>query len=272
MQNTIKDLKIISNTLLYNYWIRQKNYAKPSDSHLLTSILAKYKEEKTVFVHIGLRQIKTAFQLDAYDFILDLLTQNFQSIIAPGFTPSFRQTGLYHKLYSAPEYGKFSKLFLKDATFRTDDPIYSLLVLGDYQFENSYTKEVFGPGGAYDQLDKDNILCLSIGTPWPVSSQKHYIEYRSNLPYVERVTYEGIIYYDEQNHNKIATINYVRKHWFNKYVSLIWNNYKLAKHMKKAGIMEQYNLNGLMIYAFKLRDMRVFIEEKFIKEPYYLFT
>ncbi len=252
--------------------MRQKGRAKPSDPRLLSDVLDAYRKDDNIFVHVGLSQIKAAFDENPYDFLMKRLRQHFSGIITPGFTPSFRQTGLYHKLYSVPEYGKFSALFLKDATFRTDDPIHSLLAYGNYRFENSYTREAFGRGSSFDQLDRDNILCLSIGTRWPVSSQKHFIEYRNQLPYVEKAIFDGIIYYDKSHHEKITTINYYRKHWFNKYVTLLWNNYKIARQMEKSGVMESWNVGGVMIYAFRMQEMRVFLEEKFKKDPYYLFT
>jgi len=42
---------------------------------------------------------------------MEPLTQNSHSIIAPGFTTTFRQTGLYHKLYSTPNMGNSQNYF-----------------------------------------------------------------------------------------------------------------------------------------------------------------
>lgn len=268
----LRDLKIAGNTLRYNYLMRKRKRAGVSDPGQFMQILDMYRKNPVVFVHAGLSQIKNAFHVDPYPFLMEGLTTRFQSIVTPGFTPSFRTTGLYHKEFSKPEYGKFSWLFHRDASRRSDDPIHSLLVRGDYGFLNPYTQEAFGPGSCFDQLDRENILCLSIGTQWPVSSQKHYIEYRNKLPYIQKADYQGIIYYDHTRYEKISTTNYIRTHWFNRYLTLMWNNYKLARHMQKQGMMEVYDLHGLMIYAFRLQDLRKFLEEKFTHDPYYLFT
>ncbi|MFP4289441.1 MAG: AAC(3) family N-acetyltransferase [Bacteroidota bacterium] len=268
----MRDLKIIGNTLRYNYLMRKRKKSNVSDPADFLQVLDYYRKDPVVFIHAGLSQIKQAFAVDPYSFLMESLTERFQGIIAPGFTPSFRTTGLYHKEFSRPEYGKFSWLFHQDASFRSDDPIHSLLVRGEYGFQNSYTPETFGPGSCFDQLDRENILCLSIGTQWPISSQKHYVEYRSDLPYIRKVQYQGVIYFDKQQYRNISVVNYVRTHWFNKYLTLMWNNYKIARQMQKRGIMQIYDLNGLMVYAFRLQDLRRFSDEKFIHDPYYLFT
>jgi len=239
---------------------------------LLEDVLDNYRDYKTVFVHIGLRQIKNGYGVDPYDFIMEVLTKRFESIIAPGFTPSFRTTRLYHKVYSRPEYGMFSWLFLNDITYRTDDPIYSLLVYGDYGFENSYSKETFGKGSCFDQLDRDNVLCLNIGTKWAVSSQIHFSEYKNMVPYINKTEYKGIIYYDTHEHNDISVVNYVNNHWFNKYVSIIWNRHKISRHLQKGGILDYYDLDGVKVYAFRLKELRLFLDDKLSKDPYYLLT
>ncbi len=272
MKNFFRNSKVIYNTLKYNYLLRQKSVAKPSDPSLLLDILDKYKKNDTVFVHIGLGQIKSAFNTNPYNFTLEALTKRFNNIIVPGFTPSFKKSRLFHKKYSIPEYGTFSGLFINDASYRTDDPIYSLLVYGDYCFDNLFTSETFGKGSCYEQLEKDNILCINIGTKWTVSSQIHYLEYKHMVPYIEPFVYNGVIYHDENNHKKITVTNYINKHWFNKYVTILWNRHKITKHLIKEGVLHYYNINGLKVFAFKLGDLGKFLGKRIDKQPYYLLT
>ncbi len=273
MKNKIRSLKTIYNTLRYNYLLRKKIVVEPSDEKLLFDILDKYKDQKTVFVHIGLGQIKAAFKVSPYEFIIEALNKRFKNIITPGFTPSFRKSGVYHKKYSLPEYGYFSRSFMKDANYRTDDPVYSLLVKGNYRFGiEHYIEDSLGLKGPFNQLDRDNVLCINIGTKWLVSSHLHFIEYNSMVPYIEKQIYEGIIYYDEHNHDRISTINYVNKHWFNKYATIMWNRFKISRDLYKYGVMDYYNINGVKVYAFKVGDMKKVLEAKINKNPYYLIT
>jgi len=272
-KNKIKDLKTIYSTLKYNYIKRQKSVASPSDPSKMTAILDKYKKHNTVFVHIGLKQIKTAYGVDdPYGFIFNELTKRFQSIMTPGFTPSFKKTGLYHKELSKPEYGSFAKNFLNDATYRTDDPAYSLLVYGKYDLTGCNTKESFGKGSSFEKIDKDNILNINIGTKWLVSSQAHYIEYKNMVPYIKKETHEGIIYYNSTEHEKTSVTTYKNIHWFNKYLSIIWNRGKMLKDMLKSDIIEYHNINGLKIFIFRSGDLKQFLDEKIKKDPYYLIT
>jgi len=86
-----------------------------------------------VFVHAGLSDIKRAFGTDPYAFLRSKLNANFRSVLAPGFTDYFATSGVYHKQYSRPKHGTFGQLFLRDADYRTDDAMKSILVEGPYR-------------------------------------------------------------------------------------------------------------------------------------------
>lgn len=77
-------------------------------------ILDAYTDTDTVFVHVGLRDIRRAFDCNPYAFLLGRFDGRFESVLNPGFTPAFRSVdgGVYHKQYSVPKFGTFSRLFL----------------------------------------------------------------------------------------------------------------------------------------------------------------
>jgi len=227
-------------------------------------MLAQYRDDDTVFVHIGLSDIKTALRTNPYDAVLQKLDRAFESILVPGFTNSFRETGVFDVAETPPELGAFSKLFFEDATYRTPDPLHSVLVDGPYRFDGCTFRDTFGPDGCYGQLSTDNILYLNIGTPWLVSTQLHYIERICDVPYADTVAVDGKVTADGTT-EQVSQRNYSKNNYL-----YFWNRRKLRDELVSAGIMDHYSLNGLNVMAVRAGDMEAFLVDRIEADPYYL--
>ncbi len=230
-------------------------------------ILGQYSDH-TVFVHIGLSDINAAFEGNPFEFVMDTLGNHFESVLTPGFTPSFRNDDgrVYYKQYSRPGFGAFPRLFHSVADYRTDDATNSILVRGSYRFDDCDHHNTWDEAGCFGALDRDNVLYLNIGTDWLTASQLHYIEWNHQLPYVTMVDYDGVIYYDETSHEQVTQ----RTHEYHRPVS--WNRAKISDDLASEGVLDRYNCNGLRLFAFNARELRDALEPKLDDDPYYLVT
>lgn len=230
-------------------------------------VLDSYAAADTVFVHVGLRDVHRAFERDPYAFLLGRFDERFESILNPGFTPAFRSVdgGVYHKRYSMPKFGAFSRLFLEDCEYRTDDPTNSILVRGPYRFDDCRHDDTWAAEGCFEKLDRENVRYLNVGTDWLRSSQIHYLESRLNVPYIETVEYEGVICrkdtYERVTH---------RSHEYT--MEMTWNRAKIRADLERAGVLDSYDLNGLQVFAFRAGDLREVLTPKILADPYYLVT
>jgi len=236
----------------------------PIDDALLETVLAQYPDTEVAFVHIGLSDIKTALQRNPYDAIIEKLDAEFESVLAPGFTRSFRETGVFDIEETSPELGAFSSLFFEDATYRTPDPLHSILVDGDYRFDGCGFRDTFSPDGPYGQLSADNVLYLNIGTPWLISTQLHYVERVCDVPYVETVEIEGEFTANGTT-ERIRQRNYTKNNYL-----YFWNRRGLRDDMVSAGVMDHYVLNGLNVMGMRAGEMEAFLAEQIADDPYYL--
>jgi len=248
-----------------HYVLKQRqNPVGAVDESVFDAVLDQYAHEDIVFVHIGLSDIKTALKRNPYDSILAKLDRHFESILAPGFTKSFRETGEFDVDETAPELGAFSSLFFEDADYRTPDPLHSILVDGSYRFDGCAFRDTFSPDGCYGQLSADNVLCLNIGTPWLVSTQLHYIERVCEVPYVETIPITGRLTVNGTT-RQITQNNYQK----NKYL-YFWNRVGLRDDLMSAEVMDHHSLNGLNIMGFRAGDMQLYLENRLKSDPYYL--
>lgn len=235
----------------------------PVEADSFDDVLAQYDDD-VVFVHAGLSDVKSAFERNPYEFLLTKLDEHFESVLVPGFTPSFRSSGVYHRQFSRPEYGTFSSLFLEDADYRTNDAVHSILVRGDYRFEDRDHHESFSERGCWGKLDEDNVLYFNVGTPWIVSTQLHYIEYISDPPYVEDTTFEGVLYEDETTYREISQGHYTAPD------TVKWNRSKIEGKLASRGVLSRHDLGGLEMRFFRARETRRALEPELGADPYYL--
>lgn len=224
----------------------------------------------TVFVHVGLSDINKAVDGNPYTFLYNALSDHFESVLAPGFTPSFRTCALYHNQFSQPEYGMFSKLFREDAHYRTDDAIHSILVDGPYRFDDCDHHDSFGPSGCWQQLEDDNMLYLDIGTDDFLTTQLHYLEVSLNLPYVTTPEHDGVVYYDMDEYEEITQSNYGYEYQY--WLETFPNWPKIRRYLQSTGALTDHSRNGLTIYSFRAREIRKALKPKLAADPYYLVT
>lgn len=248
--------------LLRNYW--DPSSPDAADEAEFDAVLDDYDDAEAVFVHAGLSDVRSAFGGDPYEFLLGKLTDHFESVMAPGFTPSFRQSGVYHKLYSRPQYGTFARLFLEDATYRTDDAIHSILVAGDYRFDDCDHHRSFGPSGCWAKLDRGNVLVMNVGTNFLVTTQFHHVEQRTDVPYYATAEHEGELYRDETSHESITQTNY-------SYDRLCkFNRRKIERDLRRDGVLDRRDVGGLRVRFVRAGDLRRSLADRIATDPYYL--
>lgn len=231
----------------------------------LQSVLDEY-DDSVIFVHVGLSDVNSAFGERSYDQLCSALTSQFESVLAPGFTPSFRKSGVYHKEYSRPQVGMFPLLFMGDSEYRTNDPIHSIQVAGEYRFDECDHRNTFDPDGCYAQLDDDNVLIANIGTNKLVSTQFHYVSLQADPPYHTTDTHSGEIYYDETAHQEITQTNDAFE------PTHVWNRWKMERYLEEQGVLDDRSRNGLKLTFMRARDMREALEPKIERDPYYMVT
>lgn len=237
----------------------------PADLDRFHEVLASYGDYDTVFVHVGLSDVATAFGGDPYEVVLDALEATFESVLAPGFTDYFKTSRVYDKQHSRPKHGTFARLFLNDAEYRTDDACKSILVSGEYRFEECDQRDSYSTDGCFEQLRADDVLNVCIGTPVLICSYLHHLEAKYGAPYMSRQTFEGVM------HDSGTTAE-IEQHTH--YPEGTWplNRLKLTRHLTSTGILETHDFNGLRLYTLPIRELDDHVAGRMDEDPYYITT
>ena len=252
------------NLLIHKYLHERSRSIGEVAEKELRNVFATY-QDRTVFVHAGLSDINSALTGNPYKCLLSVLENNFRSILAPGFTDYFRKSGVYAKKYSKPMYGKFNELFLNDAEYRTNDACKSILVRGDYRFDDCNHHRTYSTDGCFAQLEQDDVLIASVGTPWLMCSFLHYIEAQNDVPYMIENSHKGVLIHNDEPQAIEQKCHFWEGYWR-------FNKLKLQRQWEHNDIVDSYDLNGLRLFFTSASEMYDFVNEKLDANKYYLVT
>lgn len=218
------------------------------------------------FVHVGLSDVDATLPGNPYRRVRDALLDHYGSVLAAGYTTSFRKTRRFHRQRTPPEYGTFARLFHADATYRTADPMYSILVHGDYRFDDATPSESFTEASPFGSLDRDDALYVNVGTDGFRCSHLHYLERRADVPYCRVVDLEGVVHHTDAERERVTHTCLVDDHYRR------YNRPKLERVLSAAGVLHSYDCNGLRVRFCRARDVREVLEPRLDDDPYFLVT
>ena len=217
----------------------------------------------TVVVYAGLSDVAAAFGGDPYERLRDGLFEAFDAVLTPGFTFSFRESRFVDLDRALPEVGTFGRRFLADATFRTDDPVFSLLGAGAFAFETDGTDCSYATGGYWDELHDRDVLYLNVGTDRFRCSAFHVAEVRHEVPYVSRTALRGEIRRNGDVHDVAHAIP-TDDHW---------RRFARRKVQRDLGdALLDRSVGGVRIQGCRAGAVDALLDERLGSDPYYLVT
>ncbi|MBF0101999.1 MAG: AAC(3) family N-acetyltransferase [Desulfobacterales bacterium] len=191
-----------------------------TDSRFIESLFSTLKipKKRILFLHVRLRSIQKIAHLDypvITKEILRLLQYYYEpeAILVPAYTFSFMHSGMFHRIFSKSEVGRFSEEIrtLIPAHYRTPDPMYSVLDVLNFLKDKpiDYTT-TFGEKSLFEYLLEKNNVILNVDMEGVWSTHFHQPEQATNVPYRFNRTFSGVVYTDETHFEKIDYHAFVR--------------------------------------------------------------
>jgi len=254
-------------------------YSKEQYNHI-SSILSEIDipKNRILFIHARLKGLKEKTKVldDSYEavskLLLDAFTKEFhpKTILVPTFTYSFTDSGIYHRVFSKSEVGRFSEeVRRKFSRYRTPDPVFNVVDTSDHLVKKDaidYTN-AFGSGTLYDYLDEENAMIINFDLPKPIiSTQLHHIEKINDVPYRFDKTFEGIVYNDEGDYHEITYDYFVR----DLDIDPKWDREKIRRKLIDDGALQVTEKNGIEVTCVSAQEKREIISEEIKKDPEFL--
>ena len=128
-----------------------------------------------------------------------------RAVLVPAFTYSFCRTGLFHRLFSRAEAGRFAEeVRLHHARYRTPDPVFSVMDTTDWleRQEGLQFDGAFEPGCVWERFERADGWIVNLDIEVMVATHVHYCERVADVPYRGHVFFGGVVYEDEQRHGR----------------------------------------------------------------------
>jgi aminoglycoside 3-N-acetyltransferase len=204
--------------------------------------------------------------------VLNKIQKNGGCVAVPSYSYTYTKNKIYEVLNTPSELDSASEYLRKKNTKkRTTDANFSYLLFGD-SFSKKYFKtsnySSFGEGSLIEEVfNKDGYLG-AIGNALEYLTEIHFLEKKLNVDYRFDKVFTG--YSIDSDGNKMSNkITYFCRDLNANYsVSLV----QLKKDIKSAGLIETWRLIefNLKIEVIKIRELYLFIKEKLLIDPEYL--
>ncbi len=241
---------------------------KPRAEHNTICIAEAIEPFETALLHVGLKSVSIPENKDDRVSTIFSTLDSLKTIAVPAFTPSFRTSGLYSKPFCRPEkVGAFSTLCHNLTTYyRTNDPLHSLYIFGNRHPFLPNSKDTFASDGLYSFFCKQGGCWINIGTNELVSTALHYIERMAMVPYLNKKTLSGVIYFNESEHDTITLDTYSYKR------HLAWNRSKIENDLIKNGCLERGINLGCICRIIDGTRATEYLLSRIRKDPLYLIS
>lgn len=132
----------------------------------------------------------------------------------PAYTYTFTKSGIFHIKFSKSESGRFSEECRKNYNYyRTPNPVFSYLdteaILKNVECINHL--EAFGANSVFGFLHHKDVVLVNMALDIFLATPIHYIEQMYGVEYRYLKSFNGVIYYDDANYDKIQFEYQVRR-------------------------------------------------------------
>ena len=196
-------------------------------------------------------------------------TTSPQSIAIPVFTYSFLKSTIFSIYDSASEVGRFSEEIRIQcpAQSRTLEPVFSFIDTENSGLVTSdWNLDAFGPSSLFKFWDDENAIIVNINLPKLITTQLHYIETISNVPYRYNKQFTGTVTCAKQHSHKINYNYYVRDLDLNPK----WDRSFIANILIKEKLLHNCIWHQMPMMWFRAKDVRLFLQDKIKHDPYFL--
>lgn len=229
-------------------------------------------KNEILFLHVKLKGISDEISYKKVSKqIIEILGNLYspKTILVPTFTYSYTKTGVYNRVNSPSEVGRFGEEIRNqfNPSHRTLNPVFSVIDSENY-FSKSKLKEesAFGKGSLLHLLHDLGHVVVNINLDEFMSTYLHFLEYHHQVPYRFIKEFPGEVKISDEETKSINYKYYVR--YLDQQTT--WDREKIKNTLLEKGGLELINLNNLEVTWSHSKNMEQILGEELETDKNYL--
>lgn len=221
-------------------------------------------KNEILFLHIKLKGIADDIPYrELSHTIIKILDDLYspKTILVPTFTYSFTKQGVYNRMTSPSEVGRFSEEIrnLYNYNHRTLNPIFNVVDTKRY-FENSELRDesAFGEDSLLHLLHKMGHIVVNINVDEFISTYLHYLEYKFRVPYRFVKKFPGEVIISDEAKKDVNYQYYVR----DLDEDPTWDREKIKNSLFEEGGLQVFNFDNFQVMWSHSKEMEKILGPK----------
>lgn len=231
-------------------------------------------QNEILFLHVKLKGISNDVSYNELSKqIIEILNKlyNPKTILVPTFTYSYTKKGIYNRMDSPSEVGRFSEEIRNqfDPVHRSINPVFNVIDTNRY-FDKYELKEetAFGEDSLMHLLHKLGHVVININVDEFISTYLHFLEYHYEVPYRYIKNFPGEVIISEENKKDINYQYHVRD--LEKHTS--WDREKIKMTLHEEGGLEIIKRNNVEVVWSHSKHMEKILGQKLEADKNFLLS
>lgn len=230
--------------------------------------------DEILFLHVRLKDLRRD---EPYGEASKILAEELveaawpKTILVPTFTYSFTKNGVYDRVNTGCEVGRFGEEVRQMARYekRTLNPVFNVVdTMGYVATDRLDESTAFGPDSLIDVLARQNYVIVNINLPSLISTHLHYVEYSQGVDYRFDRQFRGRVSVDGQTFEDVEYTYFVR----DLDMDTKWRREKIKAHLIDRGRLVSAEYDGVEANWIYSHDVDEVIGAKLEEEPRFLIT
>ncbi|WP_405198346.1 AAC(3) family N-acetyltransferase [Christiangramia sp. LLG6405-1] len=229
-------------------------------------------KNKILFLHVRLKGLADDMAYDALSKkIIGLFEDLYcpKTILVPTFTYAYTKTGIYNKMESPAEVGRFSEEIRKmyDWECRTNNPVFNVIDTTNYFADYDLKEETaFGNDSLMHLLHEMGHIVINLNVEKFISTYLHFMEFHHNVPYRYIKNFPGEVILSPKNKKKVDYKYHVRDLEAN----TSWDRDMIKKTLANKNGLRVYDSGDIELSWIDSKNMESILGNELIKNKKFL--
>ncbi|MFV9482464.1 AAC(3) family N-acetyltransferase [Christiangramia sp. ASW11-125] len=229
-------------------------------------------KNQILFLHVRLKGIANDLSYDILSKKIISLFEDLYSpktILVPTFTYAYTKTGVYNKMESPAEVGRFSEEIRKmyDWECRTNNPVFNVIDTKKYFTKYNLKEETaFGDDSLMHLLHEMGHIVINLNVENFISTYLHFLEYHYNVPYRYIKSFPGEVILSTENTKQVNYKYHVR----DLDADTSWDRNMIKETLADANGLRVYNSGGIELSWIDSEKMESILGKKLTRDKNFL--